>query len=214
MAACPVLPMTIGEAATLGWDVLDVIIVSGDAYVDHPSFGTALIGRYLESLGLCVGVVAQPDWRSADGFRILGRPRLFFGVTAGNIESELARRTIMRKVRGEDHYSPGGRAGLRPDMASVVYSHRLREAFRRDCPPIMLGGIEASLRRIAYYDYWSGRVKRSILFDAKADLLVYGMGEPAVAEVVRRLSAASVAETHAGAGTATGEAAAQGGGAG
>ncbi len=196
MAACPMLPMTRGEAVALGWDGLDVIIVSGDAYVDHPSFGTAIIGRYMESLGLRVGVIAQPDWRSASDFRGLGRPRLFFGVTAGNIESELARRTIMRKVRGEDHYSPGGRVGLRPDMAGVVYSHRLREAFKRDCPPIVLGGVEASLRRIAYYDYWTGRVKRSVLFDAKADLLVYGMGERASAEIARRLT-----EAVSGAGT-------------
>jgi len=170
-----------------GLSQLDVIIVSGDAYVDHPSFGAAMIGRALQAEGFSVGIIAQPAWSSPDAFRRLGRPRLFFGVTAGNVDSMLAHYTVARKLRRSDAYSPGGKAGLRPNRAAIVYSHRIREA----CPgvPVVLGGIEASLRRLAHYDYWENKVRRSILLDAKADLLVYGMGERAIIEIARRLSA-------------------------
>jgi len=164
---------------------LDVIIVSGDAYVDHPSFGAAMIGRALEAEGFRVGIIAQPDWRSADDFRRLGRPRLFFGVTAGNVDSMLAHYTVARKLRRDDAYSPGGKAGRRPNRAAIVYSNRIREAFPG--VPVVLGGIEASLRRLAHYDYWEDKVRRSILLDAKADLLVYGMGEAQIVEIARRL---------------------------
>jgi uncharacterized radical SAM protein YgiQ len=166
---------------------LDVIIVSGDAYVDHPAFGPPLIARFLEGRGFKVGILPQPDWRSPEPFRALGRPRLFFGVSAGNMDSMLNRLTAQKKNRGEDQYSPGGKRGLRPDRATIVYANRVREAFPD--VPIILGGIEASLRRIAHYDYWSDTVRRSILLDAKADLLIYGMGEHPVWEVARRLAA-------------------------
>jgi uncharacterized radical SAM protein YgiQ len=183
----PFLPTTREDMRARGWDELDVIIVSGDAYVDHPAFGAALIGRFLEGRGFRVGVLAQPDWRSAEPFRLLGRPRLFFGVTAGNLDSMLNRLTAQKKNRREDQYSPGGRTALRPDRATVVYAQRCREAYPDSA--IVLGGIEASLRRIAHYDYWSDKVKRSALMDAKADLLVFGMGERPVWEIARRLAA-------------------------
>jgi uncharacterized radical SAM protein YgiQ len=179
------LPTTLAEAREHGWDELDVVIVTGDAYVDHPAFGPVLIARFLAGRGLRVGVLAQPDWRSADDFRRLGRPRLFFGISAGNLDSMLNRLTAQKKNRSEDPYSPGGRPGARPDRATLVYAHRCREAYPG--VPIILGGIEASLRRIAHYDYWSDTVRRPILLDAKADLLVFGMGERPIWEITQRL---------------------------
>ena len=183
----PVLPMSREEMDALGWDSCDVIIVTGDAYVDHPSFGMAIVGRFLESHGYRVGIIAQPDWRSADDFARLGRPNLFFGITAGNMDSLVNRYTADRRIRSDDAYTPGGVAGKRPDRSVIVYSQRAREAFRDT--PIVIGGIEASLRRIAHFDYWSERVRRSILLDAKADLLVYGNAERAIAEIAYRLAA-------------------------
>ncbi|GGB83231.1 UPF0313 protein [Marinobacterium zhoushanense] len=174
------------EMARLGWDACDIIIVTGDAYVDHPSFGMAIIGRLLEAQGFRVGIIAQPDWHSADAFRALGKPRLFFGVAAGNMDSMINRYTADRKKRSDDAYTPGGEAGKRPDRASLVYSQRCREAYRE--VPIILGGIEASLRRIAHYDYWQDKVRRSILLDARADLLLYGNAERAVVELAHRLA--------------------------
>ena len=179
------LPTTRAEIEARGWAQLDIVIVSGDAYVDHPAFGPVLIARFLEGRGFKVGIIAQPDWRSAEPFRALGRPRLFFGVSAGNLDSMLNRLTAQKKNRSEDQYSPGGRTGCRPDRATVVYAQRCREAFPD--VPVVLGGIEASLRRIAHYDYWSDTVRRSMLVDAKADLLVFGMGERPVWEVADRL---------------------------
>jgi uncharacterized radical SAM protein YgiQ len=179
------LPTCAEELAARGWEALDVVIVTGDAYVDHPAFGPVLIARFLEHHGFRVGLLAQPDWHSAEPFRALGRPRLFFGVSAGNLDSMLGRLTAQKKNRGEDQYSPDGRTGSRPDRASIVYAQRCREAFPG--VPIVLGGIEASLRRIAHYDYWSDKVRRSVLLDAKADLLVFGMGERPVLELAQRL---------------------------
>jgi uncharacterized radical SAM protein YgiQ len=182
----PVLPTTREEMDALGWDSCDIIIVTGDAYVDHPSFGMALVGRLLESHGFRVGILAQPDWRSADAFRSLGRPNLMFGVTAGNMDSMVNRYTSDRKIRRDDAYSPGGEAGHRPDRAVVVYAQRCREAFSD--VPLVVGGIEASLRRIAHYDYWQDKVRRSIVLDSRADLLVYGNGERAIVEIAHRLA--------------------------
>lgn len=181
------LPMTREEAQARGWDELDVVLVTGDAYVDHPSFGAAVIGRVLEAAGFRVGIIAQPDWRSADNFRRLGRPRLFFGVTAGNLDSLLNHYTALKRRRREDAYTPGGRAGARPDRATIVYANRAAEAFPG--VPIVLGGVEASLRRISHYDFWDDAVRRSVLLDSMADLLVYGMGEQAVTAIARRLAA-------------------------
>src|SRR4051812_12160940 len=181
----PFLPVSREDVAARGWKELDIIIISGDAYVDHPAFGPPLIARFLEGRGYKVGIIAQPDWRSVDDFRRLGRPRLFFGVSAGNMDSMLNRLTAQKKNRNEDQYSPGGRRGMRPDRATIVYANRAREAYAD--VPIVLGGIEASLRRIAHYDYWSDTVRRSILLDSKADLLIFGMGERPVWDVARRL---------------------------
>ncbi|HNN96238.1 MAG TPA: YgiQ family radical SAM protein, partial [Pseudomonadota bacterium] len=164
------LPTTLHEAQARGWSELDIVIVTGDAYVDHPSFGPVLIARVLAKQGFRVGILPQPDWRSVDDFRGLGRPRLFFGVSAGNLDSMLHRLTAQKRHRGGDPYTPGGRLGARPDRATIVYAHRCREAFPD--VPIVLGGLEASLRRMAHYDYWSDTVRRPILVDAKADLLV------------------------------------------
>jgi len=183
----PFLPTTWADVEARGWKQLDIIIVSGDAYVDHPAFGPVLIARFLEGRGFKVGIIAQPDWKSAEAFKRLGKPRLFFGVAAGNLDSMLNRLTAQKKNRSEDQYSPGGRTGSRPDRATLVYSNRCREAFPD--VPVVLGGIEASLRRIAHYDYWSDGVRRSILLDAKADLLVFGMGERPVWEIASRLDA-------------------------
>jgi len=189
----PFLPMSREEMDELGWDRCDIVLVTGDAYVDHPSFGMALIGRLLEAHGFRVGIIAQPDWRSAEAFRRLGRPTLFFGVTAGNMDSMVNRYTADRKIRSDDAYTPGGVAGRRPDRAVIVYSQRCREAFKG--VPVVIGGIEASLRRIAHYDYWQDKVRRSILVDAKADLLIYGNAERAIVEVAHRLAAgASIGE--------------------
>jgi uncharacterized radical SAM protein YgiQ len=183
----PFLPMTRDEMDALGWDSCDIILVTGDAYVDHPSFGMALIGRLLESNGFRVGILAQPDWRSADAFQSLGRPNLFFGVTGGNMDSMVNRYTSDKRPRSDDAYTPGGESGSRPDRCVLVYSQRCREAFPD--VPLVVGGIEASLRRIAHYDYWSEKVRRSVLVDAKADLLVYGNAERAIVEIAHRLAA-------------------------
>jgi len=180
------LPTTKAEMEARGWSELDVLIVNGDAYVDHPAFGGALIGRFLEARGLRVGMISQPDYQSTDDLLRMGAPRLFVGITAGNLDSMLNKLTAQKKVRSEDQYSPGGRTGLRPNRASIVYGNLCRRAFPG--VPIVLGGIEASLRRIAHYDYWSDQVRRSILFDSKADLLIFGMGERPVWEVARRLA--------------------------
>ncbi len=180
------LPTTRAEMEKLGWDSCDVIIVSGDAYVDLPSFCTAVVGRFLESFGYRVGVIAQPDWHSKDAFMALGKPNLFFGVTAGNMDSMINHYTADRKIRTDDAYTPGNVAGKRPDRAVTVYSQRLREAYKD--VPIILGGIEASLRRIAHYDYWSDNVRNSVLMDSKADILVYGNGERPLAEIAARLA--------------------------
>lgn len=182
----PFLPMSRAEMAQLGWDSCDVIIITGDAYVDHPSFGMAVIGRVLEAHGFRVGIIAQPNWQSKEAFMALGRPNLFFGVTAGNMDSMINRYTADRKIRSDDAYSPNDEGGKRPDRACIVYSQRVREAYPE--VPIILGGIEASLRRIAHYDYWQDKVRRSILLDAKADLLLYGNAERALIEVAHRLA--------------------------
>jgi len=185
--AAPFLPMSRAEMAALGWEQCDIVLVTGDAYVDHPSFGMAIIGRLLEAQGFKVGIIAQPDWHSAEPFTALGKPRLFFGVTGGNMDSMVNRYTADRKLRHDDAYTPGGEGGKRPDRCTLVYAQRCREAFKD--VPVILGGIEASLRRIAHFDYWSEKVRRSMLADAKADLLLYGNAERAVVEVARRLNA-------------------------
>ena len=182
----PFLPMSRAGMDALGWDSCDVIVVTGDAYVDHPSFGMAVIGRLLEAQGFRVGIIAQPDWQSALPFEALGRPNLFFGVAAGNMDSMINRYTADRKVRNDDAYTPGGAGGKRPDRCSLVYAQRCREAFGD--VPIVLGGIEASLRRIAHYDYWQDKVRRSILVDAHADMLLFGNAERAVVELAHRLA--------------------------
>jgi uncharacterized radical SAM protein YgiQ len=179
------LPTSRAEMAALGWAQCDVIIVTGDAYVDHPSFGMAIIGRVLEAQGFKVGIIAQPDWHGTQDFEALGEPRLFFGVTGGNMDSMVNRYTSDRRVRSDDAYTPTGVGGKRPDRCVIVYSQRLREAFKQ--VPIVVGGIEASLRRIAHFDYWSEQVRRSVLVDAKADLLVYGNAERQIGEIARRL---------------------------
>src|ERR1039458_431595 len=184
-AGAPFLPTSRAEMHALGWEQCDVIIVTGDAYVDHPSFGMAIVGRVLEAQGLRVGIIAQPDWHSAEPFRALGAPRLFFGITAGNMDSMVNRYTADRRVRSDDAYTPGGVGGKRPDRCVIVYSQRVREAYKT--VPIVLGGIEASLRRIAHFDYWSELVRRSVLVDAKADLLVYGNAERQIGAIARRL---------------------------
>jgi uncharacterized radical SAM protein YgiQ len=185
--AAPHLPMTRAEMAARGWDAVDVVFVTGDAYVDHPSFAMAILGRVLEAAGFRVAILSQPDWHSCEPWRQFGRPRLFFGVSAGNMDSLINHYTANKKVRNDDAYSPGGRIGLRPDRATLPYCHRAREAFSG--VPVIAGGVEASLRRLAHYDYWSDTVRRSILLDCKADLLVYGMGETQIVEIARRLAA-------------------------
>ena len=188
----PFLPMSRQEMDQLGWDSCDVIIVTGDAYVDHPSFGMAIIGRLLEAQGFRVGIISQPDWQSKDDFMKLGQPNLFFGIAAGNMDSMINRYTADRKVRSDDAYTPGGQAGKRPDRASLVYSQRCKEAYTDT--PVVLGGIEASLRRIAHYDYWQDKVRRSILMDATADILLYGNAERAIVEVAQRLARGEAVE--------------------
>jgi uncharacterized radical SAM protein YgiQ len=180
------LPMSRKEMDELGWDACDVILVTGDAYVDHPSFGMALIGRLLEAQGFRVGIISQPDWTSAEDFKQLGEPTLFFGVTGGNMDSMVNRYTSDRRIRSNDAYTANGEAGKRPDRCVVPYSQRCREAYKNI--PIVVGGIEASLRRIAHFDYWSEKVRRSVIMDAKADLLVYGNGERQVVEIAHRLA--------------------------
>jgi len=182
----PFLPMSLEEMDQLGWDSCDIIIVCGDAYVDHPSFGMAVIGRLLESQGFRVGIIAQPDWTSKDAFQKLGKPNLFFAVSAGNMDSMINRYTADLKIRHDDAYTPNNEGGKRPDRAVTVYSQRCREAFK-DVPSV-IGGIEASLRRIAQYDYWSNKVKRSVIMDSKADILLYGNAERAISEIALRAS--------------------------
>jgi uncharacterized radical SAM protein YgiQ len=182
----PFLPMSREEMDALGWDSCDIIVVTGDAYVDHPSFGMAIIGRVLEAQGFRVGMIAQPDWRSTADFERLGRPNLFFGITAGNMDSMVNRYTSDRRIRSDDAYTPNGEGGKRPDRSLIVYAQRAREAFGD--VPIIVGGIEASLRRIAHFDYWSEKVRRSILLDSRADLLVYGNGERQIIDIAHRLA--------------------------
>ncbi len=193
LGPAPVLPMSREEMDLLGWDACDIILVTGDAYVDHPSFGMAVIGRVLEAQGFRVGIIAQPAWEGIEDFTRLGPPRLFFGVTAGNMDSMVNRYTADRKVRSDDAYTPGGEGGRRPDRSVIAYVQRCRQACKG--VPVVIGGIEASLRRIAHYDYWQDKVRRSVLLDAKADLLVYGNGERQVVEIAQRLAAgASIRE--------------------
>lgn len=179
------LPMSRPEMDRLGWTELDILLVTGDAYVDHPSFGAALLGRFLVGRGWRVGVIAQPDWKNPDSVRVLGRPRLYAGVTAGAMDSMVANYTANKKLRRDDAYSPGGKHGRRPNRASIIYTSLIKHAFPG--LPVALGGIEASLRRLSHYDYWDDKPRRSLLLDAKADLLVYGMGERAADEFARRL---------------------------
>src|SRR5512147_2008789 len=179
------LPTTREELRSRGWDELDVFLVTGDAYVDHPSFGAAVIGRVLEAQGFRVGIVAQPDWRSTKDVARLGRPRLFAGVTAGAMDSMVNHYTAHKRPRSDDAYTPGGAAGRRPDRATSVYARLAREAFG-PTTPVVIGGIEASLRRIAHYDYWDDRVLPSILVPSGADLLVYGQGEKPILEIAER----------------------------
>ena len=182
----PFLPMSRAEMEQLGWDSCDIILITGDAYIDHPSFGMALTGRLLEAQGFRVGIISQPDWHSAADFRRLGKPNLFFGVTAGNMDSMINRYTADRKPRSDDAYTPHAVADKRPDRALTVYAQRCREAFSG--VPVVIGSIEASLRRIAHYDYWSDKVRRSVLPDSKADLLIFGNAERALVEVAHRLA--------------------------
>lgn len=186
-AAQKPLPMTRAEMHDRGWDEVDVVFVTGDAYVDHPSFAMALLGRLLEAEGFRVAILSQPDWRSCEAWRTFGKPRLCFAISAGNMDSMINHYTANRKVRNDDAYSPGGRIGLRPDRATLAYCQRAREAYKG--VPVIAGGVEASLRRLAHYDYWSDKVRRSILLDCKADLVVFGMGERPLVEIVHRLAA-------------------------
>src|SRR5262249_12812293 len=183
------LPLVMSRAEMLerGWDEVDIVFVTGDAYVDHPSFAMALLGRLLESEGFRVAILSQPDWHNCQAWRMFGRPRLFFAVSAGNMDSMINHYTANRKVRNDDAYSPGGRIGRRPDRATLAYCQRAREAYRG--VPVIAGGVEASLRRLAHYDYWSDKVRRSIIMDCKADLLVFGMGERGIVEIAHRLQA-------------------------
>lgn len=179
------IPTTLQEMQQRGWDQLDIIFVCGDAYIDHPAFGVPLLARWLEAHGFRVGIIAQPDWRSKQPFMALGRPRLFFGVSAGAMDSMVAHYTPARKLRHDDAYTPGNRHGARPNRATMIYTSRLKEAYKD--VPVVIGGIEASLRRFAHYDFWENKLRRSILFDAKADLLIYGMAERVILELAERL---------------------------
>ncbi len=179
------LPMSMEEARRRGWEELDIVFITGDAYVDHPSFATAILGRVLEAAGYRIGIVSQPDWHRCDEWKRFGRPRLFFAISAGNMDSMINHYTANRKVRNDDAYSPGGQIGLRPDRATLAYCQRAREAYKG--VPVIAGGVEASLRRLSHYDYWSDKVRRSILLDSKADLVVFGMGENPIVEIARRL---------------------------
>jgi uncharacterized radical SAM protein YgiQ len=182
----PFLPMSRSEMDTLGWDSCDIILITGDAYIDHPSFGMALIGRLLEGQGFRVGIICQPDWNSAADFKRLGKPNLYFGVTAGNMDSMVNRYTSDRKSRSDDAYTANAEPNKRPDRAVTVYAQRCREAFPGS--NVVIGSIEASLRRIAHYDYWSDKVRRSVLPDSKADLLLFGNAERALVELTHRLA--------------------------
>ncbi len=185
VAAKP-LPMSMKEAQERGWDELDIVFVTGDAYIDHPSFAMAILGRVLEAAGFRIGIVSQPDWHSCEDWKRFGRPKLFFGISAGNMDSMINHYTANKKVRNDDAYSPGGQIGRRPDRATLAYCQRAREAFKG--VPVIAGGVEASLRRLAHYDYWSDKVRKSILLDSKADLVVFGMGENAIVEIAQRLA--------------------------
>ena len=186
-ATAPFLPMTRAEMDALGWDSCDIILVTGDAYIDHPSFGMALVGRLLEAQGYKVGIISQPDWTSVDPFRALGKPNLYWGITAGNMDSMVNRYTADRKIRSDDAYTPNAEPNKRPDRAVTVYAQRVREAYPG--VPVIVGSIEASLRRIAHYDYWSDKVRRSVLFESKADLVIFGNAERALVDVTRRIAA-------------------------
>ena len=179
------LPMSMEEARARGWDELDVVFITGDAYIDHPSFAMAILGRVLEAAGYRIGIVSQPDWHSCEDWKRFGRPRLFFGISAGNMDSMINHYTANKKVRNDDAYSPGGRIGHRPDRATLGYCQRAREAYKG--VPVIAGGVEASLRRLAHYDYWSDKVRKSILLDSKADLVAFGMGENTIVEIAQRL---------------------------
>jgi uncharacterized radical SAM protein YgiQ len=193
LTPAPILPMSREEMDALNWDSCDIVLVTGDAYVDHPSFGMALVGRVLEAQGFRVGIISQPDWQSAEPFRALGKPNLFWGITAGNMDSLVNRYTSDRRIRSDDAYTPGGASGKRPDRSVIVYAQRAREAFPD--VPLIIGGIEASLRRIAHYDYWEDKIRRCVLLDAKADLLVYGNAERAIVEIAHRLAARNPIES-------------------
>ena len=179
------LPISKKDMKERGWDQVDFVLVTGDAYVDHPSFGTAIISRQLERFGYKVAILSQPDWKSAEDFKRFGRPRLGFLVNSGNVDSMVAHFSVFKHRRKTDFYSPGGQAGKRPDRAVIVYSNRIREAYKD--VPIIIGGLEASLRRLGHYDYWEDKVRRSILLDSRADILIYGMGERAVVEIAEAL---------------------------
>ncbi|MEK7383476.1 MAG: YgiQ family radical SAM protein, partial [Elusimicrobiota bacterium] len=185
--AAPLAPTTAAEMEARGWDAVDVVFVTGDAYIDHYSFAMAILGRVLEKAGLRVAILSQPDWKSAEPWRRFGRPRLFFAVSAGNMDSMINHYTANRKVRNDDAYSPGGKIGMRPDRATIPYCQRAREAYPG--VPVIAGGVEASLRRMAHYDFWSDSVRSSILMDSKADLVAYGMGEETITEIARRIQA-------------------------
>ena len=180
------LPVSRADMDSRGWDFYDFLIITGDAYVDHPSFGSTIIGRILEAEGYRVAILAQPDWHGPEDILAMGRPRYGVMISGGNLDSMVAHYTAAKKRRSDDAYSPGRKAGLRPDHATIVYSNRVRQAFGDI--PIVIGGLEASLRRFAHYDYWEDKVRRSILFDAQADIMVYGMGEYATLEIASRLA--------------------------
>jgi len=186
------LPMTMKELTDRGWDEVDIVLVTGDAYVDHPSFGVAIIGRVLERAGFRVAIIAMPDWKNPDSIKTFGRPRLFFGVTSGNIDSMVARYTAFKRLRSDDPYAPGNRAGHKPDRAVIVYCNRIKSVYND--VPVVIGGIEASMRRVAHFDFWSNKVRRSILEDSKATILVHGMGEKAITEIARRIAAGEALE--------------------
>ena len=180
------LPTSQKDLKDRGWKQLDIIIITGDAYVDHPSFGPVIIARSLEAEGYKVGIISQPDWQNDADFKKLGCPRLFFGVSSGNMDSMINHYTALRKIRSEDAYSPGGESGLRPNRAAVVYTQKVRSIFKDK--PVILGGVEASMRRLPHYDYWSDNLRNSIIFDSRADILVYGMGERTIGTIARRLN--------------------------
>ena len=179
------LPVTKKDMKSRGWDEVDFVLVTGDAYVDHPSFGTAIISRHLEAHGFKVAVLSQPGWKNAEDFKRFGRPRLGFLINSGNVDSMVNHYSVTKHKRSRDVYSPGGLTGRRPDRAVIVYSNRAREAYKD--VPVIIGGLEASLRRLGHYDYWEDKVRRSILLDSKADILIYGMGERAVIEIAEAL---------------------------